>query len=120
MADRLERFINLIAKTGDKLVVYDRHQPENSFVISSLGDYERLLIEAQGVKGLTEDELIDKINRDIALWKSGQVSSSEMNEEAPEPEEYMVSPRPESSFEKKPRGNAWKIPPSRRREEPIN
>ena len=108
MSDRLERFMNLIAKTGDKVVVYDRHDPENSFVISSLSDYEQLMEEAQGVKGLTEDELIDKINRDIALWKSGQSLSS------PEPE---TMPDFSVPTEKKPKGNVWSIPQSRRRED---
>lgn len=108
MSDRLERFMNLIAKTGDKVVVYDRHDPDNSFVITSLNDYERLIKEAQGVKGLTEDELIDKINCDIALWKSGR-------EDSPEPVES--APLPSFSSEKKPKGNAWSIPSSRRREE---
>lgn len=113
MADRLERFINLIAKTGDKLLVYDRHNPDDSFVIASLESYENLVQEANGVKGLTEDELIDKINRDIALWKSEQGNGQNEAEMAPVPNEFFEGPRPE----KKPRGNFWSIPQSRRRED---
>jgi len=119
MVDRLERFINLISKTGDKLLVYDRHKPDDSFVVVSLDQYERLMAEASGVKGLTEDELIDKINSDIALWKSGQI---------PEPPREAVSmasdfskasesrPAKTSNFGKKPKTGPWTIPESRRRE----
>lgn len=95
MNERLEHFINLIAKTGDKLLVYDRYNPDASFVVVSLSEYERLTAKPDSVKGLTEDELIDKINRDISLWK-------EEAREAPET----------------PKGHnkAWTIPESRRRE----
>ena len=91
MNEKLEHFINLIAKTGDKLLVYDRHNPDNSFVVVSMNEYERLTATTDTVKGLTEDELIDKINRDISLWKH--------------------EPREPKSHSK-----AWTIPESRRRE----
>ena len=38
----------------------------------SLIEYEKLVIGRSEVRGLTEDELLDKINRDIAIWKSEQ------------------------------------------------
>jgi hypothetical protein len=114
MTDRLERFINLIAKTGDKLVVYDRHKPDESFVIVNLLEYERLAAEAKVVKDLTEDELIDKINRDITQWKE---------EQAVEPPSQAVSSFPSSvspseTTENKPvtKSNSWTIPETRRRD----
>lgn len=119
MTNSLERLINLITKTGDKLLVYDKHSPDDSFVIVSLDQYENLLAEASGVRGLTEDELIDKINSDIALWKSGQT---------PEPPQEAVSmasnfsvaseirPNKSFNFSKKSKAGPWTIPESRRRE----
>lgn len=111
MADRLERFINLISKTGDRLIVYDRQEPENSFVVINFNEYERLLSESNSVKGLTEDELIDKINRDIALWKEEQVTEP--------PSEAVSSFTPASPNQgktQKPKNNNWTIPAERRRE----
>ncbi len=69
----LNKIISLIKKTGDKCVVLDGQG--NSCVVMSLKDYERLVMSKSEVRGLTEDELLDKINRDIALWKSAQEDS---------------------------------------------
>ena len=66
----LDKVLDLIAKTGDKaIVVSDQHKP---YVIMSIGEYQGLLHSVSSVKGLTEDELLDKINRDIAVWKASQ------------------------------------------------
>jgi hypothetical protein len=118
MADRLERFINLIAKTGDKLLVYDRHNPDDSFVVVGLTQYEQLIAKVSNVRDLTEDELIDKINSDITVWKSSQLSeppretvSTVSNEYAPE-----ANSMKSNQFVKKPKTNPWIIPESRRRE----
>ena len=35
-------------------------------------EYEALLHGPSSVKGLSEDELLSKINRDIAVWKASQ------------------------------------------------
>jgi len=70
MYNQLERAINLIRKTGDRLLVSDKN--ENVYALMSLDQYENLVYERSGVRGLTEDEMLDKINRDIAIWKSDQ------------------------------------------------
>jgi len=72
MPDQLQKAINLVKKTGDKLIVFDSAKPDNTFVILALKDYENLVLGKSEVRGLTEDELLDKINRDIAIWKSEQ------------------------------------------------
>ena len=72
MQDQLQKAINLAKKTGDKLIVFDSSKPDNVFVVMSLKDYENLVLGHSEVRGLTEDELLDKINRDIAIWKSDQ------------------------------------------------
>jgi len=71
MAKSIEKIIDLIKKTGDKCIILDAEgQPQ--YVIMSFDDYEKLISAKMEVAGLTEDELLDKINRDIANWKSGQ------------------------------------------------
>lgn len=71
MSQNLEKLINLIRKTGDKVIVVDS-QGEPSFVLMTIADYERLTLGKSEVVGLTEHELLDKINRDINIWKEGQ------------------------------------------------
>lgn len=130
MPDRLQRLIQLINKTGDKLIVFDPEQSDNCYVISSLKDYERLIKDTGGVKGLTEDELIDKINRDIAVWKSDQAEGLDFSDLS---DDYAVGPvsvesnepvgsnswnppKPSILADSKETKNMWKIPESRRRE----
>lgn len=68
MQSQLKRAINLIKKTGDKLLVAD--VDEKVYALMNLDEYEDLLLKKSEVRGLTEEELIDKINRDVAIWKS--------------------------------------------------
>jgi len=67
----LEKAIELINKTGDRLVVADKNS-SSIFVVMSLRDYERLVLNHDKISDLTEDELLNKINRDIAIWKTYQ------------------------------------------------
>jgi hypothetical protein len=72
MKSQLERAIKIAANTGDKIIVVDESN-ERSSVVMNLDDYEVLLNGQHKVnyeiKNLTEDELLDKINRDIVTWK---------------------------------------------------
>jgi len=79
MQDQLAKAINLAKKTGDRLIVFDSAKPDNVFVIMSMKDYENLVLGKSEVRGLTEDELLDKINRDIAVWKSEQDFNEDLN-----------------------------------------
>lgn len=85
--DQLQRFIDLVNKTGDKLVVFDRYQPDNSVVILGINDYEELLDDSEMLSDLTEEELADKINNDIAIWKNEQVLSDFSKETQDWPDE---------------------------------
>lgn len=71
----LQRIINLIKKTGDKAIILDE-DGEPNYVIMGIFDYERLVLGRAEVKGLTEEELLDKINRDITIWKEDQEISN--------------------------------------------
>lgn len=70
MQSQLQKAIDLVRKTGDRLLVLDMAKPENAFAVMSIDEYEKLMIGKSEVRGLTENELVDKINRDIAIWKS--------------------------------------------------
>ena len=67
---QIEKVFDLALKTGDKVIVLsDSHDP---YVLMGLKDYEALLYGSSSVQDLSENELLDKINRDIAVWKASQ------------------------------------------------
>jgi hypothetical protein len=119
MADRLEHLISLINKTGDKLIVYDRQRPDESFVIMGAQHYENLLDAGIGVRGLTEDELIDKINQDIATWKSERLEVPESAHFSANQSDEVEAPspawQPVAEPERRPKKNTWSIPENRKR-----
>lgn len=67
----LKQIINL-TKKGERLVVVN-DQGEPQFVVMNIAEYENLTNgESEDIRGLTEEELLAKINRDIAVWKADQ------------------------------------------------
>jgi hypothetical protein len=72
MKNQLQKALSLTKKTGDRLIVFDLSQDSEPFVVMDLNEYEKIVIGKSEVRGLTEDELLDKINRDIAIWRSEQ------------------------------------------------
>lgn len=72
----LKKALELIQKTGDRCIILTE-AGEEAFVVMSLAEYERLALRKSDVAALTEDELLDKINRDIAVWKSQQEEDQE-------------------------------------------
>ncbi|WKZ24426.1 MAG: hypothetical protein QY321_02305 [Patescibacteria group bacterium] len=144
MNDHIQRLIDLINKTGDKVIVFDKAEPEKSYVVCGLRDYEEMIKRSLKTESLTEDELIDKINSDIAKWKNGQVLQSlsknedevrkdgnhshlaKEEEKKEEKKAESLTPlmdwRPpkvngQSNFSRpKDSKNPWSIPDSRRRE----
>ena len=71
MQESMKKVFELINKTGDRCIVVSPDSDE-VYVILSLQEYERLVLGKAQVSELNEDELLDKINRDIAVWKSQQ------------------------------------------------
>ncbi len=69
MQNQLQKIINFSRKTGDRVIVFSQDNPDESYVVMKLEEYEEL-VNNNGVQGLTEEELLDKINRDIAIWKN--------------------------------------------------
>ena len=77
MYQKLDKVLALVAKTGDKIVVVsENHEP---YVVMSLADYETLLTSSHALHDLTETELMNKINRDIAIWKAAQADENQMS-----------------------------------------
>jgi len=70
MDDKFKKIIDLARKTGDKIFVYDSSGLEEAVVMMGLDEYEKILQNNNSIKDLTESELLDRINCDIALWRS--------------------------------------------------
>ena len=106
-SEELKRVFKLIKKTGDRVILYDSQNPDDSFVLMNISSYEKSVesqldkeeeeistsdnsleiekkdsdLELKKVKketlddGLTEEDLTDKINREISIWKSKEDES---------------------------------------------
>jgi hypothetical protein len=74
---QMDKVLELATKTGDKVIVMsDNHDP---YVVMTIKEYEALLQGSSAVDGLTEEQLLDKINRDIAVWKASQDDLGDYN-----------------------------------------
>ncbi len=106
MLNQLERAINVTKKTGDKLIIFDSNKPEEEAqVIMPLSSYERLIEAKRDIKDLTEDKLLDKINRDIAIWRSEQEKDDYYIENTKN-KKFIENNKKEINKKKK----AWSIP----------
>ena len=66
---QLDKVINMVRRTGDRVIIMDK-DTEEVFALIDLANYEKLLSSSEMAKGLSEEEMMNKINRDIALWRS--------------------------------------------------
>ena len=66
----LDRLINLASRTGDRLIIHNLAGKD--MVMMNVEQYEDLIFQPNSVYDLTSDELIDRINRDISVWRSNQ------------------------------------------------
>jgi len=71
MTHAMQKVFDLINKTGDRCIVLS-DRTDDAYIVMSLLEYERLALGRSEVVDLTENQLLDRINRDIAVWKSRQ------------------------------------------------
>lgn len=86
MSKQLKQVLALSKKTGDRLIVFDNSQPEDSFVVMGLEQYEEL-INKNKKESLTEEKNIDNIKENKSLSNNTKNSNnwkipSEIREEA--------------------------------------
>lgn len=65
---QLNQVLKLVRRTGDKIVIMD-NESEEVMVLLGLNDYEKLLSGDRKVEDLSEEELLEKINREVSLWR---------------------------------------------------
>lgn len=76
MLSQIEKALNLAKKTGDRLIVFDSLKTDHALVILGLDEYEKLALKGEDKSYLTEDDLLDTINRNIAAWKNDSNSDN--------------------------------------------
>jgi hypothetical protein len=67
---QLEKIIDLAKRTGDKMIV----MPEfgEPFAIVPIDQYEKIFSNKVDYAGMTEEEILNRANREISLWKQAQ------------------------------------------------
>ncbi|OGY41382.1 MAG: hypothetical protein A2Y82_00130 [Candidatus Buchananbacteria bacterium RBG_13_36_9] len=94
----LKKILDLIRKTGDRYLFEDENG--ELYVLLSAKDYENLIFQHSEVKDFSEEELLNKINKDIAIWKAKQEDEKmlenwqnfEPKEENKEDDKYYFEP----------------------------
>lgn len=71
MFSSLDRLINLANRTGDRLIVHDSISDSN-VVLMDLDQYENLALGNRDVRDMSSGQLLDQINRDIAVWRANK------------------------------------------------
>jgi hypothetical protein len=67
---QINRVIKLVRKTGDKVVLLD-NESDAVMMLMGLEAYEKMLQSTPApVEQLTEEELMERINRDVAVWRA--------------------------------------------------
>ena len=92
MQNQLQKAINLAKITGDKIIVIDSSKSDSAFVVMMLDEYEKFILGRNELRSLTEEELLDRINRDIAIWKSENDEKAEENKEFLSERKEKISP----------------------------
>jgi hypothetical protein len=116
MLNQLEKALNLAKKTGDRLIVFDQLKTDHALVILGLDDYEKLALKGEDKSDLTEDDLLDTINRNIAAWKNdSDAVNSDMTAadffSAKNEQKYSEKPLEEDEEKRsKNAKNLWSIP----------
>ncbi len=92
--EQLKKILNLIKRTGDRVIVFDASSPEESYVVMDFDRYTNMVLTEEPAvreaaikpmkseiipvvsdlnekkENLTEEDLTDKINREISMWKN--------------------------------------------------
>jgi len=114
----LKKILSLVKRTGDRVVIYDGSNPDESYVLMSLDNYaglalpgekkapvapvpapaaapsgepETISLDEEG-NDLTDEDLTDRINREISLWKN-QGKASSLSEEDKVSKSWSIPPQ---------------------------
>ena len=69
MNDSLKKIIDLAKKTKDRVIVTD-NEGSDPYVIMDFDQYQSLISGNNEIADLTENEFLNKINKDVSIWKA--------------------------------------------------
>ncbi|OGI25868.1 MAG: hypothetical protein A3J76_05020 [Candidatus Moranbacteria bacterium RBG_13_45_13] len=77
-------FLSMISKelkdildlAGGRYIIVENGQPK--YIVMNFDEYRTAVLERKAVQALTEEELIEKINSDIALWREKQTADDDI------------------------------------------
>jgi len=55
---------------GGRYIIVEDGKP--AYIVMNFDEYRAAVLERKSIQTLTEEELIDRINADISLWREGQ------------------------------------------------
>lgn len=115
MSEQFKKIIELIKQTGDKVIVFDAANPDSAYVVMDFDSYSRankqtvvidktpeapktpnLTAEKAKTENLTEEDLTDKINREISMWKN-QENAPVLSEEDKVKKNWQIPPAVKSN-----------------------
>ena len=107
--EQLKKILQLIKQTGDRVIIYDGANPDDSYVVMDVNHYLKTVtmnphknsekddfIEEKKEKtapksDLTDEDLTDKINQEISMWKN-QDKASALSEEDKVKKSWQIPP----------------------------
>ena len=73
MNNQLQKILSLAKRTGDRIIVFDHVDPDKSYVVMDIEQYEKLLAPSVPIidkKVLTSTSTTDKIDSGEKMWKT--------------------------------------------------
>ncbi len=60
---------------GGRYIIVENGRPK--YIVMNFNEYKTAVLDRKSVQTLTEEELIEKINSDIALWREKQTAEDD-------------------------------------------
>jgi hypothetical protein len=85
----------LMDLSGGRYIIVENGRPK--YIVMNFDEYKKAILSHKEIQGLTEEELIDKINSDISLWRENRENSEEALAEIEKLEDIEYEALPSSS-----------------------
>ncbi len=71
-----KEFKDILDLAGGRYIIVEGGKPK--YIIMNFDEYKTAILDRKSVQALTEEELIEKINADIALWREKQSAEDDI------------------------------------------
>lgn len=73
ISNELKEIIDL---SGGRYIIVENGRPK--YIVMNFDEYKSAVLDKKSVANLSEEELIEKINSDIALWREKQTAEDDI------------------------------------------